>query len=114
MVRAALQAGQFVGHSRARREHDDAQVHLLGTQLLHQVKPASVWQTDVDDGDGVVLGAKALCKPGQTVRSINLMTVPGQKIDQFIAQDAFVFREDDVCHNCRQCRHVDEPLAEQT
>jgi hypothetical protein len=58
--------------------------------------------------------AKALGKPGQTVRSIDLMTVPGQKVNQLIAQDALVFSEDDVGHVAKSVDSVAVMLAEQT
>jgi hypothetical protein len=99
VIRPSRQPRKSVGHTGTCSQHNDAEAQLLLTQLLHQIKSGAVWQANVDDGNAMLFGAETLREPGQTARGLHCMTISCQKLNQLLAQDLFVFNQDDVRHD---------------
>ena len=103
MISAALEAIEFVRGAGTRGENDEAEVHFLLSQIPDQVEAVTVGQADVDDGNGVTFGLKALIKLRQTTGNRHHMTVLRQKVGKLSPQDALIFKKDYFGHGRSLC-----------
>jgi hypothetical protein len=75
----------------------------LLTQLPDQIKPIAVGQANIDDGNGVTFGLKAVFEFRQSGGDRNDMVVLRQEVSQFAPQNALVFKKDDLGHGRSLC-----------
>ena len=110
VICAILKAGNLVAHGATCRQDDDADPLSLTAQGPDQVHAVAVGQSEVDDGDPVPDRVVDALELGQAGHGIDPMADIGEELGEFLAQNGFVFEQDQVLHGNR----VIEALREKT
>ena len=94
----------LVARPATRGDDHDAQALALAAESVDQVDAVTVWQAQVHQCNQVVGGREGRVECGGRADGVHNMTLLGQVAGEFLAQDGFVFEQDQMGHDIQYRR----------